>query len=78
MSSLHHLAARAQDDGFYLPEGAGSIFVWVFFLGVIAGLYVLVSRTRKRAEDEYWERKRQEEEHRELPEPDDPMELPGS
>ena len=78
MTTLLAVAWQNQDDGFYLPEGTGSILVWVFFLGVIAGLYVLVSRTRRRAEDEYWERKRQESEHRELPEPDDPTQLPGS
>jgi hypothetical protein len=70
------LAWQAGDDGFYLPDDPGSIAVWILFLGVIAGLWVLVSRTRRRAEDEYWERKRQEEEHDELPEPDDPTELP--
>ena len=76
MITLLAAARQAQDDGFYLPEGTGSIVVWVLFLGVIAGLYVLVSRTRRRAEDEYWERKRQEDERRELPEPDDPTQLP--
>lgn len=76
MSSILRLLAQAQDDGFYLPDDPGSITIWVVFLGIVAGLYVLVSRTRKRAEDEYWERKRREEEHRELPEPDDPRELP--
>lgn len=76
MISLPHFVAQAQDDGIYLPDDPGSIAIWVVFLGVIAGLYVLVSRTRKRAEREFWERKRKEKEHRELPEPDDPTQLP--
>lgn len=71
-------AWQAGDDGFYLPDDPGSIAVWVIFLGVIAGLWVVVSRTRRRTEREYWERKRTEDERRELPEPDDPTQLPGS
>lgn len=76
MNSLADFVAQAQDEGFYLPDDPGSITVWVIFLGIVVGLYLLVSRTRKRAEDQYWERKRREDEHRELPEPEDPTQLP--
>lgn len=76
MSALPRLVAQAQDDGFYLPDDPGSILVWVLFIGVIAALWVVVGRTRRRAEDEYWKRKRDEDEQRELPEPDDPTQLP--
>lgn len=57
-------AYQSGDDGVFLPEDAGSAIVWVIFLGVIAGLYIVVSRTRRRAEEEFWERKRQEREGR--------------
>lgn len=69
------LAAQSTDDGFYLPDEPGSIAVWVIFLGIIAGLYVIVSRTRRRAEEEYWERKRNEDLHHRLPEPEDPTQV---
>jgi len=71
-----HLAAQTQDEGFYLPDEPGSIAVWIIFLGVIAGLWVLVSRTRRRAEQEFWERKRNQRDPRDVPEPDDPTRLP--
>jgi hypothetical protein len=60
------LAALQVDDGngLTLPENAGSALVWVVFIGVVAALWVIVSRTRRRAEEEYWERKRREEEGR--------------
>ena len=75
---LAGLVWQAGDDGFYLPDDPGSIAVWVIFLGIVVGLYLLVSRTRRRADDEYWERRRHADEHRELPEPEDPTQLPGS
>ena len=70
------LALQSENDGVFLPEDGGSTLVWVLFIGVVAALYVLVSRTRRRAVDEYWERKRREDEATELPEPDDPTQLP--
>ena len=64
---------QVSDDGVFLPENPGSTLVWVIFIGIIAGLYVVISRTRKRAEAEFWERKRRErDEQRNRPEPDDP------
>jgi hypothetical protein len=69
-------ALQAQDDGVFLPEDGGSAIVWIIFIGIVAGLYVIVSRTRRRAEDEFWDRKRAEDSHRELPEPEDPTHLP--
>lgn len=59
------LAGPASDDGVFLPEDAGSAIVWVIFIGVVVGLYVLVSRTRRRAEQQFWDRKRREREERE-------------
>ncbi|MEE8497423.1 MAG: hypothetical protein V3S62_02705 [Acidimicrobiia bacterium] len=54
-------AAQTTDDGIYLPEGGASTVVWVIFVALIAGLYWTVSRTRRRAEQEFWERKKNEE-----------------
>jgi hypothetical protein len=73
MTALHLLAqvTTTIDDGVNLPDDTGSALVWVIFLGVIAGLYVLVTRTRRRAEDDYWRRKREEDERRGR-EPGDP------
>lgn len=77
MIGLLLLARQAGDDGFYLPDTPGSIFIWVLFIGVVAGLWILVSRTRRRAEEDFWKRKREEKKRRrDLPEPDDPTQLP--
>ncbi len=62
---VNSLLVLAQaDDGVNLPSDGGSALVWVLFLGIIAVLWAVVSRTRRRAEEEYWERKRREEEGR--------------
>ena len=53
-------AAQTTDDGIYLPGGGGSTVVWVIFVALIAGLYWTVTRTRRRAEQEFWDRKRAE------------------
>ena len=66
--SIYILAAvQTTDDGIFLPEGGGSTVVWVIFVALIAGLYWTVSRTRRRAEQEFWERKRKEREERDNP-----------
>lgn len=52
--------AQGSDEGIYLPEGGASTVAWVIFAVVIAGLYWTVTRTRRRAEREFWERKRKE------------------
>ena len=64
---------QVDDGGVFLPEDPGSTLVWVIFIGIAAGLYVVISRTRKRAEAEFWDRKRRErQEQRSRREPDDP------
>lgn len=60
MQFLVLTAALTNDDGIYLPEGGGSTVVWVIFAALIAGLYWTVSRTRRRVEHDFWERKRDE------------------
>jgi hypothetical protein len=69
----------AQSDGVQLPDGSGGgILLWLIGAGVILGLWFLISRTRKRSYDAYWERRRRDEARRRNdpdmagPEPDDP------
>ncbi|MEE9299480.1 MAG: hypothetical protein V3V29_10675 [Acidimicrobiia bacterium] len=62
MRALLAFIAQTTDDGVFLPEDGGSALVWVIFIGLIVALYLVVSRTRRRAEQEFWERKRKERE----------------
>ncbi len=64
MRALLAFIAQTTDDGVFLPEDGGSALVWVIFVGLIVALYLVVSRTRRRAEQEFWERKREEREER--------------
>jgi hypothetical protein len=55
-------AVVAQSDGAHLPDGSGGgILFWLVGAAVILGLWFLISRTRKRSYDAYWERRRREE-----------------
>lgn len=54
------ILAQVGDDGLNLPSDTGSAVVFVLFLAVVAGLWILVRRSRRRSEDEFWERKRRE------------------
>lgn len=54
----------AADGGLNLPDGAGEGIVFAFVIAVLAGLWILMQRTRRRAEREFWERKRKEREER--------------
>jgi hypothetical protein len=58
------ILAQVGDDGLNLPDDAGSTLVFVLFFAVVAGLWFLIRRSRRRAEDEFWERKRREREGR--------------
>ena len=51
MKPLLLLAQTETDDGVFVPDDAGSAVVFVVFIGILAALYLLVGRTRKRAED---------------------------
>ena len=42
---------------------------WLIGAGVILGLYLVIRRTRKRAYDDYWDRRKRAEEQR-LNDPD--------
>jgi hypothetical protein len=66
MSFARVLAQNGAD----LPEaGGGGIVFWVIGAAVILGLWFVISRTRKRSYNEYWERRRREEQQR-LSDPD--------
>jgi hypothetical protein len=73
MTAFHLLAQTTTtlDDGVNLPDDAASGVVWFAFIAVIVALYLLVSRTRRRVEEDYWRRKRDEDERRGRP-PGDP------
>jgi hypothetical protein len=62
------LLAQADDGGFQVPQSTLGWFWFLVFAAVIAVLWIVVGRTRKRHEQEYWERKRREREDR-PPEP---------
>ncbi|NNC73994.1 MAG: hypothetical protein HKN93_00650 [Acidimicrobiia bacterium] len=61
--AIHNAMWALQD----LPdpeEGTAAWVVWVILLAVIVGLYMLISRTRRRASEDYWRRREAEEEAR--------------
>ncbi len=58
-----YLLAQADEGGFHLPNG-GEWGVWLAFAALIAGLWWLVRRTRRRAQAEYFARKQREQEER--------------
>jgi hypothetical protein len=58
------ILAQAGEGGFHLPAGPDELVVWLVFGAVIAGLGWVVHRSRLRAQDEYYARKRREQEER--------------
>lgn len=58
---LRVLHLQTDPGGPTIPDDPGSALAWLVFGGIIAGLWVVVSRTRRRAEREFWERKRRED-----------------
>jgi hypothetical protein len=44
--------------------GGGAVIFWLIGAGVILALWFVVSRTRKRSYNEYWERRRREQDRR--------------
>ncbi len=53
-----------EDVSLNLPDSGGEAFIWLIIVAVIIGLYVLVKRTRARAYEDYWARRRAEEQRR--------------
>jgi hypothetical protein len=58
------MLAQVDEGGPHLPGGPGELVVWLVFGAVIAGLGWVVHRSRLRAQDEYYARKRREQEER--------------
>jgi hypothetical protein len=56
--------AQVGEDGLNLPDDTGSAIVFVLFLAIVAGLWFVIRRSRRRAEDEFWKRKRRQREDR--------------
>ena len=54
--------AQTDTTGLDLPEGGAEWIVWLLVAAVIVGLYLLVQRTRDRADRDYYERRRRAEE----------------
>lgn len=65
LGSVNWLTIFAQDAPGGLPDDVGSGIIWGAFLAVIVALYILVRNTRRKADDQYWERRRREREQRE-------------
>ena len=57
-----YFLAQTDDSFLDVPTDGAGLVVWLLIAAVIVGLYLLVQRTRRRAEDEFWERKRRERE----------------
>jgi predicted LPLAT superfamily acyltransferase len=66
------ILAQVGEDGLNLPDDTGSTIVFVAFLAIIVGLWFMIRRSRRRAEDEFWERKRAEREGRPPQPPESP------
>jgi len=58
-----------------LPDSPGNAVVWVLFLAALAGMWMLLRRTQRRAEQTRRERLRHQQEWMNRPEPEDPSEL---
>lgn len=52
------------ESGSILPEDTSARIVWLVIALVILGLYFLMKNARKKATEEYWARRKAEEERR--------------
>jgi hypothetical protein len=59
---LEILAQVEEDSGLILPDSSGAAVVFAVLVAIGVGLWLLVRKTRSRAEDEFWDRKRHEDE----------------
>ena len=55
-----------------VPGSAGEVLVWVIFGAAVVGMWMLLRRTRIKAEEARRDRLRREQEWRHRPEPEDP------
>jgi len=54
----------ARDSGPGPPDDLAGWLVWLVIAAVIVGLYLVIRRTHRRAQDEYWAHKRREAQER--------------
>jgi hypothetical protein len=59
---LASMLAQATPD--VAAGGSGAVIFWLIGAGVILALWFLVSRTRKKSYNEYWARRKREQERR--------------
>jgi hypothetical protein len=57
------LIAQAESDPI-IPDETSARIVWLVIAAVILGLYFFMKRARKNATEEYWARRKAEEERR--------------
>jgi cytochrome c-type biogenesis protein CcmH/NrfF len=60
------IAQVEEPDGFALPDDAGTALIWAVFFAVVTGLWVVLGRTRRRAEEDR-RRRIEERDERERP-----------
>jgi hypothetical protein len=60
MMPIGLLAQAEEGRELLLPDAVGEGIIWGVLVLVLVGLWWVVRRTRRRAEDEFWERKRRE------------------
>ncbi len=48
-----------ETDGFSLPNDVGTTLIWIVFFAVVAGLWTVLARTRRKAEEAYQRRARE-------------------
>jgi LPXTG-motif cell wall-anchored protein len=58
------LLAQADEGGFHLPEQPGEWLIWAGFALLIGGLWWLVHRTRRRAQEQFLAHREAEEAER--------------
>ena len=58
---LQILAQVDDDSGLILPDSGGAAAVFIVLVAIGAGLWYLVRQTRRRAEDEFWNDQRGDE-----------------
>ena len=59
------LATASDEGGFTFPEDPGAQAIWAILAVVILGAYIMISRTRRRAREDYIRHKMWEKELRE-------------
>ena len=53
------IAPVDESDGFSLPNDIGTALIWIVFFAMVAGLWTVIARTRRKAEEAYQRRARE-------------------